>query len=213
MVNVQIPNVTFSNGQKIPIFGLGTWKSEPGKVTQAVKDAIDLGYRHLDCAHAYSNEKEVGEAIKSKINEGVIKREDLFITSKLWDTFHRPDLVEGAIKETLKNLGVDYINLYLIHWPMAYKEGGELFPVDKNGKMMFSDVDYIDTWKAMEFLVEKGYTKSIGLSNFNKRQIERVLDNATVLPVNLQECRNKSNRSTQGSSVRNVRRTQTPPRP
>ncbi|KAL3277275.1 hypothetical protein HHI36_012625 [Cryptolaemus montrouzieri] len=186
---VQIPVIKFNNGQEIPIFGLGTWKSKPGEVTSAVKDAIDLGYRHIDCAYIYGNEKEVGEAIKSKIAEGVVTREELFITSKLWNTFHRPELVEEALKETLKNLGVDYINLYLIHWPLGYKEGGALFPTNEAGKIEFSDVDYVDTWKALEVVQKKGLTKSIGLSNFNKNQIERILKVATVKPVNLQiEC-------------------------
>lgn len=152
-------------------------------MTQAVSDAIDIGYRHIDCAYAYRNETEVGVAIKSKIDQGVIKRDDLFVTSKLWNTFHQPNLVEGAIKETLANLGLEYLDLYLIHWPIAYKEGGDIFPRDAQENVIFSNVDYLDTWKAMENVLKKGLTKNIGISNFNSIQIQRLIDNCQVKPV------------------------------
>ncbi|KAB0794457.1 hypothetical protein PPYR_11296 [Photinus pyralis] len=167
--------VKLNNGLEIPIFGLGTWKSNPGEVTQAVEDAIDAGYRHIDCAFIYQNEKEIGVALAKKFKEGKIKREDIFVTSKLWNAFHSPHLVEGALRQSLQNLGLDYLDLYLIHWPIGFKEGGELFPIDADGKMQFSNVDYVDTWRAMEKLVQQGLVKSIGLSNFNKRQIEDIL--------------------------------------
>ncbi|XP_063632235.1 aldo-keto reductase family 1 member B1-like isoform X2 [Cydia splendana] len=186
---VKVPVVTFNNGKTIPAIGLGTWKSKPGEVTQAVKDAIDIGYRHIDCAFVYGNEPEVGAALAAKFKDGTVKREDLFITSKLWNTFHRPDLVRGALLKTLENLGLKYLDLYLIHWPQAYKEDGELFPVDAAGKIQFSEVDYVDTWKALEPLVAEGLVRSLGLSNFNSKQITRVLEVAKVKPVvNQVEC-------------------------
>ncbi|XP_025194375.1 uncharacterized protein LOC112594002 [Melanaphis sacchari] len=184
--------VTFNNGQKYPILGFGTWKSKPGEVEEAVKAAIDTGYRHIDCAMVYENETEVGKAIKQKIDEGVVKREDLFITSKLWNTFHQPDYVETVLKKTLSNLQIEYLDLYLIHWPMAYKEGkleDEWFPKDANGVTIEGNGSYIETWKAMENLVQKGLVKSIGISNFNKKQTENILNIATIKPVvNQVEC-------------------------
>ncbi|KAK4323143.1 hypothetical protein Pmani_006143 [Petrolisthes manimaculis] len=181
------PSVKLNNGKKMPIHGLGTWKSKPGEVTQAVKDAIACGYRHLDCALVYGNEAEVGVAIKAKIEDGTVKREDLFITSKLWNTFHSKSLVVPTLKESLTNLGLDYLDLYLIHWPMGYKENAELFPKDDKGKFLFTDVDYLDTWSGMEDAVAQGLTKSIGVSNYNSEQIQRTLDNCKIKPVTNQE--------------------------
>ncbi|XP_071866188.1 aldo-keto reductase 1B-like [Bombus fervidus] len=185
---LKVPMLKFNNGNEVPSFGIGTWKSKPGEVIVAIKDAIDIGYRHIDCAYVYGNEKDVGIAIRDKANTG-LKRKDIFITSKLWNTFHRPDLVEPAIKKTLSNLNLAYLDLYLIHWPMAYKEGDTLFPRNPDNTPILSDVDYIDTWKAMEDLVAKGYVKNIGVSNFNSEQLDRLLKNCTIKPVTNQiEC-------------------------
>lgn len=115
--------------------------------------------------------------------------EDLFITSKLWNTFHRPDLVRPALETTLKNLDTPYVDLYLIHWPFAYKEDGDLFPRDAAGNIEFSSVDYLDTWRELEKLVDAGLAKSIGISNFNAAQTQRLLDSSRIKPaVNQFEC-------------------------
>ncbi|CAL8072360.1 unnamed protein product [Orchesella dallaii] len=189
MGHEQVPKIELNNGTLIPTFGLGTWMSPPDKLTQAVKDAIDLGYRHFDCAFVYDNENEVGTAIKEKIEEGVVSREDLFIVSKLWNTCHRPEIVESSIRKSLDKFGLDYIDAYLMHSPMGAQEGDELYPFNENGIIISSDIDYLDTYKEMEKLVEKGLTKGIGVSNFNKAQIERILENCTIPPViNQVEC-------------------------
>lgn len=136
----------------------------------------------------YQNEAEVGAGIKAKLDDGTVKREELFVVSKLWDNSHRPDLVLPAIKHTLSNLGLKYLDLYLIHWPTGIQRvGDELFPKGKDGKVLAdNETDLADTWKAMEELVKLGLTKSIGISNFNKRQIEHIMKTATIPPANHQ---------------------------
>ncbi len=137
--------------------------------------SIDAGVRLIDSAYIYSNENEVGKAVKQKIDEGVIKREDMFIITKLWNTHHRPDLVKDACMQSLKNLGMEYIDLSLMHNPYAFREGGELYPRDENNEVISSDVDFIDTWHEMEELYTSGLVKNIGISNFNELQLIRLL--------------------------------------
>eukprot|EP00058_Branchiostoma_floridae_P001904 XP_002587392.1 hypothetical protein BRAFLDRAFT_96279 [Branchiostoma floridae] len=183
------PTVELPSGQQMPILGLGTSQAKPKQVAESVKIAIDAGYRHIDCALKYGNEAEIGAGLKAKFDEGVVRREHMFITSKLWNTFHHPNDVEEAVKKSLRSLGLDYLDLYLIHWPMAYRRGDSLLPEDGEGRMMWDDIHFTDTWKALEACVESGLLRNIGLSNFNSKQIQAVIDVAKVKPAVLQvEC-------------------------
>ena len=117
----QCPSFVLRSGARMPQLGLGTWKAGPGVVAKCVEDALRAGYRHLDCACDYGNEDEVGKGIKAAIDAGVCKREDIFVTSKLWNTFHHKEHVRPACEKTLKDLGLDYVDLYLIHFPISLK--------------------------------------------------------------------------------------------
>ncbi|XP_037324581.2 aldo-keto reductase family 1 member A1-B isoform X1 [Pungitius pungitius] len=176
-----------NTGRKMPLLGLGTWKSEPGKVKQAVIWALDAGYRHIDCAAIYGNEGEIGEALQETLGPGkALRREDVFITSKLWNNRHHPEDVEPALLKSLKDLKLEYLDLYLIHWPYAFQQGDAPFPKKEDGTLLYDDIDYKLTWASMEKLVEKGLVRSIGLSNFNSRQIDDVLSVASIKPTVLQ---------------------------
>jgi diketogulonate reductase-like aldo/keto reductase len=173
----------------MPVVGLGTWKSKPGQVEHAVQDALAAGYRHIDCAAVYQNEAEVGKAFKAAFDGG-LKREDVWVTSKVWNNNHKADRVKIGLTKTLADLGLTYLDLYLIHWPYAFVQGDNMFPKDANGTMLYDEsVDFTDTWKGMEQLVRDGLVKHIGVSNFNHKQLQRLLDVAQIKPEILQvEC-------------------------
>lgn len=170
----------------MPSIGLGTWTSPPDEIDKAVTTALEVGYRLIDGAYVYKNEKQVGEALEKCMNKMNLNREDIFITSKLWSTFMRPELVKVACKNTLKDLHLNYVDLYLIHWPVAFQPGGADFPKGDDGYILYDNVPLEDTWREMERLVDEGLVKSIGLSNFNRKQIDRILKCCRIKPVNLQ---------------------------
>nr|XP_020757460.1 prostaglandin F synthase 1-like isoform X2 [Odocoileus virginianus texanus] len=171
--------VKLNDGHFIPVLGFGTYAPEEVAKMEALEFtpfSIEVGFRHIDCAHVYQNEEQVGQAIQSKIADGTVRREDLFCTSKLWCTSFRPELVLPALEKSLKSLQLDYVDLYIIHYPLALKPGKELFPKDENGKLIFDSVDLCHTWEALERCKDAGLTKSIGVSNFNHKQLEKILN-------------------------------------
>mgnify|MGYP001183610509 CR=1 FL=1 len=171
-----------SNDPIIPIIGLGTWKSKPGQVYTAVKEAITAGYRHIDCAPAYDNESEVGAAIGEMIKAGTITRENLWVTSKLWNNAHQPDQVLPALLKTLHDLRLDYLDLFLIHWPVAFKAEVS-YPRSREDWLSLTEMPIIDTWQAMEACVGKGVVRHIGVSNFSIKKLDDLHRQATIPPA------------------------------
>ncbi|XP_045713986.1 putative aldo-keto reductase family 1 member C8 isoform X2 [Phyllostomus hastatus] len=172
-------SVKLNDGHFMPVLAFGTLASDDvpkSKAAEATKMAIDVGFRHIDAAYVYQNEKEVGQAIRDKIADGTVKREDIFYTTKLWATFLRPELVRPALERSLKNLQLDYVDLFIIHIPTAMKPGEDLIPKDVSGKVILDTVDLRDTWEALEKCKDAGLTKSIGVSNFNHKLLEMILN-------------------------------------
>ena len=165
----------------MPLLGLGTWKSEPGQVSAAVREAIRLGYRHIDCASVYGNEPEVGQAIRAAIAEGEVSREQLWITSKLWCNALGRDLVEPALRRTLADLQLDWLDLYLIHWPVPIRPG-VAFPASAQDLLTPDDALIRSTWEGMEAALEAGLTHHIGVSNFSSRKLHDLLDHCRIRP-------------------------------
>jgi alcohol dehydrogenase (NADP+) len=169
------------NGDQMPILGLGTWKSAPGEVYTAVREAIRMGYRHIDCAHLYNNEAEIGHALRDAIKDGEVTRAERWITSKLWCNAHGRDRVEGALRQSLHDLGLAYLDLYLIHWPIPLKPSA-VFPTCAADFATLEEVPLSSTWAGMEAAVDAGLTRHIGVSNFSAKKLRDLLPHCRIQP-------------------------------
>ncbi|XP_054161807.1 aldo-keto reductase family 1 member B1-like [Oppia nitens] len=169
----------------MPQIGMGTFQMTDRPVLeQRIKDAINIGYRSIDTAYVYQNERLIGNALKELFSENITKREDLFITSKVWSNFHKRNSVMNAVKLSLNNLGLNYLDLVLVHWPMAYREGtGTTRPNYTMDSNIDTDTTVVETWRGMEDIYKKGLARSIGLSNFNSEQITRILRETQLKPT------------------------------
>lgn len=177
------PTLTLMDSTKMPAFGLGTWKSKPGEVFDAVRVALEVGYRHIDCAAVYGNEEEVGKAIEQAIDEGQVKRDELWVTSKLWNDSHLSEDVRPAIEKTLSDLRLEYLDLYLIHWPIAFAPGVG-FPKGPEDWLTLEEAPLEKTWQAMMAVKEAGLTRQIGVSNMGPERITALSEVGEVPAVN-----------------------------
>lgn len=178
MEGKKVPEVVLNTGKKMPMIGFGTGTTPP---QQVMLDAIEIGYRHFDTAALYGTEEPLGQAMSKALELGLVKnRDELFITSKLWCTDAHHDLVLPALKTTLKNLGLEYVDLYLIHWPVRLKQDAERLNFKKEDMIPF---DIKGTWEAMEECYRLGLAKSIGVSNFGIKKLSILLENAEIAPA------------------------------
>lgn len=167
----------------MPTLGFGTLIPDAATTISATRHALEAGFRHFDCAERYRNEIEVGEALKAGMAAGGITREELFVTTKLWNTNHRPERVEAAFEASLDRLQLSYIDLYLIHTPFAFQPGEEQDPRDENGNVIYDrGVSLMDTWRAMEDLVDGGKCRAIGLSDISLKELLPIYESARIKP-------------------------------
>ncbi|KAG5180428.1 Aldo/Keto reductase [Tribonema minus] len=172
--------VTLNNGLQMPVFGLGTWRSEPGKVKEAVEYALKHGYRHIDAAHCYENQEEVGAGIKAS----GVPRGDVFVTTKLWNTHLRPDAARELFAQILSDLGLDYVDQLLIHWPCPFAKSAQLHPKGEDGALQLdAGADLGETWRAMEGFVADGRCRSIGVSNCSEEQVKMFAEAGKIKPA------------------------------
>jgi alcohol dehydrogenase (NADP+) len=169
-------------GGRMPALGLGTWKADPGVVGETITEAVRIGYRHFDCAPLYGNEVEIGEALETAVKDGIAARDDIWVTSKLWNDNHLPEHVMPALEKTLADLRLDYLDLYLIHWPIAHRHG-VAFPESPKDFVAPEDAPLAATWAAMEEAVDRGLCRYIGVSNFSVPKIRALLETARIRPA------------------------------
>ena len=174
-----------NNGDgEIPALGFGTLVSDSRETRNATTAAIEVGFRHLDCAERYRNEEEVGAALKELLANGTVRREDLFVTTKLWNNNHRPERVKPALQASLNRLGLEVVDLYLVHTPFAFKPGDDQDPRDPNGAVVYDDGGTLEeTWTAMETLVDEGLSRAIGLSDIDVEGARRLVNTARIKPA------------------------------
>jgi alcohol dehydrogenase (NADP+) len=187
-LDLRMTKMPLNNGAgHIPALGFGTLIPDPAVTRTATRAALDAGFRHFDCAERYRNEREVGEALEQGLAANGIAREDIFVTTKLWNSNHRPERVEPAFAASLDRLGIEYLNLYLIHTPYAFQSGDEQDPRDEIGNVIYDKgVTLLDTWRAMENLVDHGKCRAIGLSDVGLNELLPIYESARIKPAVVQ---------------------------
>jgi alcohol dehydrogenase (NADP+) len=180
-----MPALPFANGDAMPALGLGTWRPPPELTAATVRSALELGYRHLDAAAIYGNEPQIGEALRQAFADGLVRREELWITGKLWNDCHEPHEVRPALERSLADLGLEHLDLYLMHWPLAQRRGVAMASSPEE-QLSLEQVPLAATWAAMEELVDQGLTRHIGVSNFSGAKLKALAAGARIRPEVLQ---------------------------
>jgi alcohol dehydrogenase (NADP+) len=186
--DLRLRRMALNNGNgHMPALGFGTLIPDPALTKTATRDALEAGFRHFDCAERYRNEAEVGEALQTGLAANGIAREDIFVTTKVWNTNHRPERVEPAFEGSLERLRLNYLDLYLIHTPFAFQPGDDPDPRDENGNVIYDrEVTLLDTWRAMESLVDHGRCRAIGLSDISLDGLVPIYEAARIKPAVIQ---------------------------
>src|SRR5215468_10516085 len=186
--DLRLTRMSLNDGRgQMPALGFGTLIPDADVTKTATRDALEAGFRHFDCAERYRNEREVGEALRAGRAAGGIGRDEIFVTTKLWNTNHRPERVEPAFEASLERLRLSYLDLYLIHTPFAFQPGDEQDPRDQNGDVLYDNgVTLLDTWRAMESLVDHGRCRAIGLSDIGLNEVLPIYESARIKPAVVQ---------------------------